>query len=95
MFGWGVSTVSVDELAEKLSAGKPVVIDVREPREFAAGHIKGSVNIPLGTLAAKAAKFDAGTDTYVICHSGNRSSSAVRVLQRAGFEHVYNVKGGT
>lgn len=94
MFGWGVRAVSVDELAEKLSAGKPVVIDVREPREFAAGHIKGSVNIPLGALAAKTGKFDPGTDTYLICHSGNRSASAARILQRAGFEHAYSVKGG-
>jgi rhodanese-related sulfurtransferase len=94
MFGWGVKTVSVGELAEKLAEGKPVLIDVREPREFASGHVKGSVNIPLGALAAKAGKYDSGTDTYLICHSGNRSASAARVLQRAGFEHAYSVKGG-
>jgi len=95
MFGWGVRTVSVGELADKLAAGKPVLIDVREPREFASSHVKGSVNIPLGTLAEKAGKFDTGTDTYLICHSGNRSASAARILERAGFEHAYSVKGGT
>jgi len=95
MFGLGVKTVTVDQLAEKLAAGKPVVIDVREPREFAAGHLKGSVNVPLGTLADKAGKYDKGADIYLICHSGNRSATAARIMARAGFEHAYSVKGGT
>jgi rhodanese-related sulfurtransferase len=95
MFGWGTKTVSVQELAEKLAEGKQVLIDVREPYEFAAGHVKGAVNVPLGSLAAKLSKFDPNAETYVICHSGSRSGTAVRLMKRAGFENAYSVRGGT
>jgi len=95
MFGWGVPSVTVDELAEKLSERNQVLIDVREPHEFARGHVKGAVNVPLGQLAAKIGKFRADAETYVICQSGSRSRAAVGALQRAGFANVYNVKGGT
>jgi len=95
MFGWGVKTVTVEELAEKLKQGKQVLIDVREPYEFKAGHVKGAVNVPLGQLADRLGKFDSNAETYVICQSGHRSASAVRLLKRAGFEHAYSVKRGT
>jgi rhodanese-related sulfurtransferase len=95
MFGWGVKSVSIDELAEALAQGKQVLIDVREPYEFAAGHVKGARNVPLGQLANKLGGLDSQAVTYVICASGNRSKSAVRRMARAGFEHAYSVKGGT
>ena len=95
MFSWGVKTITVDKLADKLAQGKPVLIDVREQSEFAGGHVGGAVNVPLGQLADRLGKFDRTAETYVICQSGHRSASAVRVLRRAGFEHVYSVKGGT
>jgi len=96
VFGWGVKTISTTELAEKLAGkGKHTLIDVREPHEFAAGHVKGSLNIPLGQLADSLRKLDAEVETFVICHSGSRSASAVRVMKRAGFENAYSVKGGT
>jgi rhodanese-related sulfurtransferase len=95
MFGWGVKSVTVDELADRPADGKQVLIDVREPYEFAAGHVKGAVNIPLGQLAGKLGKLDSRAETYVICQSGHRSATAVRVLARSGFEHAYSVRGGT
>lgn len=95
MFGWGVPSVTGEELAEKLSQGKKVLIDVREPYEYAGGHIKGAVNIPMGQLGEKIRKYKADAEMYVICASGSRSSSAVGALRRAGFENVFNVKGGT
>ena len=95
MFGWGVKTINTQELADKLVQGKQVLIDVREPYEFAAGHVKGSVNIPLGQLAGRLGKLDPDAETYVICHSGSRSATAVRFLAKSGFEHAYSVKGGT
>jgi len=95
MFGWGMKAVTVEELAEKLAQGRPVLIDVREPWEFSGGHLKGAVNVPLGQLADRLGKFDARADTYVICQSGHRSATAVGLLKRAGFENAYSVKGGT
>lgn len=95
MFGWGIKTVTVDELADRLKQGKPVLIDVREPYEFASGHVKGAVNVPLGRLGDTLSKFDSHAETYVICQSGHRSVAGVRLMKRAGFEHVYSVKRGT
>ena len=95
MFGWGIESVTTDELADKLRAGKIVLIDVREPYEFASGHVKGAMNIPLGTLPSKLGGLDPAAETYVICQSGHRSASAVRRLAGAGFARPINVKGGT
>ena len=95
MFGWGTKTITIDELADKIKQGVQVLIDVREPYEFAAGHVEGAVNIPLATLPSRLDKLDAKAETYVICQSGHRSATAVSVLKRAGFEHAYSVKGGT
>jgi len=95
VFGWGVKTITTDELAEKIKVGKPVLIDVREPSEFAAGHVRGARNIPLAQLAARAQKLDPTAETLLICQSGHRSARAAKQLKRAGFEHAYTVKGGT
>jgi rhodanese-related sulfurtransferase len=95
MFGLGVKTITTQELAEKIKAGKVVLIDVREPYEFAAGHISKAVNIPLGKLAERMEWFDKDAETFVICQSGHRSATATRKLTRAGFSAVYSVKGGT
>ena len=95
MFGWGVATVTADELARKLEHGRHVIIDVREPSEFATGHVPSSVNVPLGLLAQEIGALDARAETYVICQSGSRSVTGVRILKRAGFEHAFSVKGGT
>jgi rhodanese-related sulfurtransferase len=95
MFGWGVKSVTVDGLAERIGRGRVVLLDVREPNEFASGHVKGAVNVPLGALAGKLGSLDPAAETFVICQSGNRSVTAVRLLDRAGFAHAYNVKGGT
>jgi rhodanese-related sulfurtransferase len=95
MFGWGVKTITSDELSAKLSHGKPVLIDVRERHEFDGGHVKGAVNVPLGRLTDRLGKFDPGAETYVICESGSRSAVAVGRMQRAGFDNAYSVKGGT
>ncbi len=95
MFGWGVKTVTVDELSDKLGQGKQALIDVREPYEFAAGHVKGAVNVPLGQLSERLGKLDPSAETYVICQSGHRSATAAGLLKRAGFENAYSVKGGT
>ena len=95
MFGFGVKTITTDELAERIGAGKPQVIDVREPYEFAEGHVPGARNIPLAQLAHEARTLDPATETLLICRSGHRSATAAKQLVRAGFENVRSVKGGT
>jgi rhodanese-related sulfurtransferase len=95
MFGPRVKTISIDQLADKLKAGDPVLLDVREPGEFAAGHVPGAVNVPLAALRHQAGGLDASAETLLICESGRRSETAAKILTRAGFERAYSVKGGT
>ena len=71
-----------------------VLLDVREPDEYAAGHIPGSVNLPLSVIAAapkRVPKKD--TPLFVYCLSGNRSSSAVGALKSMGYTSVTNIGG--
>ena len=95
MFGPGVRTITTAQLAERLARGKPVLLDVREPSEFATGHVPDARNVPLGGLAAASARLDPLAETLVICRSGRRSVTAARQLKRAGFADVYSVAGGT
>lgn len=85
------------ELKNFLDKGA-VIVDVRSPQEFSAGHIKGSKNIPLGILQSKMEeikRFDKPIVT--VCQSGMRSSSAKSFLQAKGLEVMnggswFNVK---
>lgn len=84
-----IPTVTVSEIPDDA-----VVIDVREPDEWAAGHAPGAIHIPLGDVPAHLDKLPS-TDTSlpVICRSGGRSGRAVQWLVQQGFD-VVNVDGG-
>ncbi|MGB5134836.1 MAG: rhodanese-like domain-containing protein [Prochlorococcaceae cyanobacterium] len=86
------SRVSAHDLAHQLTSHDVTVIDVREPVEFASGHIEGSLNIPLGRLAE--ADLPSGP-LVLVCHSGNRSSRGLRILQQQGHPYpVADLEGG-
>ena len=67
-----------------------LLTDVRTPGEFAQGHVKGSVNIPLDLVAAKLPEFKNQKNIVVFCRSGNRSSQAKAILEQNGFTNVIN-----
>ena len=69
------------------------LVDVRTPGEFADGHVKGSVNIPLDQVPSQLAKFKDKKNIVVFCRSGGRSSQAKSILEQNGFTNVVN--GGT
>jgi sulfur-carrier protein adenylyltransferase/sulfurtransferase len=90
----GVPEISVRELKEKLDAGEDVfVLDVREPHEYEVANI-GAPLIPLGELPERLVELWGNENIAVHCKTGGRSARAVKLLQDAGFENVYNVKGG-
>lgn len=73
-----------------LAAAGAVIIDVRTPEEFRAGHIKQSVNIPLQVIAGKIADLKKKNKPIIaVCRSGARSGTAVGILKNAGME-AYN-----
>ena len=73
------------------------VVDVREPYEYAMGHVPGAVNIPLGRFVAEVGKLPKDRKLVVVCASGGRSSQAAQYLVGQGFggERVGNLEGGT
>ncbi|KXK03891.1 MAG: beta-lactamase domain-containing protein [Acidobacteria bacterium OLB17] len=88
--------VSVNEAADALTGdGNAQLIDVRRPAEYAAGHAKGAVNIPLDSLSREIERIDPERPAYVICQSGYRSSLASGILENAGVKAISNVVGGT
>ncbi len=77
------------------SAGPPLVlIDVREPREFAARHLEGARNIPLRELESRLAEFAGAGDPVFLCRSGHRSLLACAIAWRAGIAAPGHLEGG-
>ena len=74
----------------KLIAEGAKIIDVRSPGEFAGGHIKSSVNIPLGSPEKSFSKFKKDDVIITCCASGMRSASAKSILKSKGYTQVYN-----
>ncbi|MCL2919501.1 rhodanese-like domain-containing protein [Shewanella litorisediminis] len=72
-----------------------MLVDVRTPEEYAAGHLEGAINIPYEVIATEFAKRAIDKDTSVVlyCRSGRRSGVANDALNAAGFTRVYNGGG--
>ncbi len=86
--------ISAPELARRLKNNPPLLLDVREPHELAISALPGSLNIPLGTLAARLSELDSAREMVVLCKAGTRSARAVELLASAGFRRVKNLQGG-
>ena len=89
--------IEPDELAMDIPFDEQlVVLDVRKEVEFADGHVKGALNIPLGDMTdpATMADFDDNQNLYVHCAGGYRSVIAASLLKRQGIHNVRNVLGG-
>ena len=89
----GVPEITVDELAERMAAGAPV-IDVREPDEYVDGHVPSARHIPLTDVPARLDEIPVTDAVLVICRSGARSLRAAEFLAAHGIPAV-NVSGGT
>jgi rhodanese-related sulfurtransferase len=85
-------TAPVSGVPDPLPEGL-VVLDVREQNEWDAGHVEGSVHLPLADLGEGYADLPTGAQTLVVCRSGNRSAHATAYLVQQGVEAV-NLDGG-
>ena len=70
-----------------------MIVDVREPNEFANGAIKGAINIPLSELRERMQEIPKDVPVYVHCRSAQRSYNAVMALENSGYDNVYNISG--
>jgi rhodanese-related sulfurtransferase len=86
-----IPTASVDGVPDPLPEGL-LVLDVREDDEWEAGHVEGSLHIPLMSLGERSDEVGSG-QTLVVCRSGHRSAQAAAYLNDQGFDAV-NLEGG-
>ena len=87
--------ITPEELQSRLDAGaKVVLLDVREPMEWAIGHLAGAVHIPMRSVSARIGELDPEAETVVYCHHGSRSAAVAAMLRHAGFRDVRNLTGG-
>jgi rhodanese-related sulfurtransferase len=87
-----VPTVTVDDVSDPTSE-EWVVLDVREPFEWADGHIDGALHIPMGEIPARIGELDPQARTLVVCHVGARSARVTAWLHQQGFDAA-NLAGG-
>lgn len=88
--------IDAAELAGRLDGpDAPLILDVRTPGEFSAGHIPGALNIPHDELAERLAELDGSRQREIVvhCKSGRRASLAEELLASAGFENLRDLNG--
>ena len=92
----GPGALSADGAVQLINREKAVVVDVCEPAEFASGHVAGAKNIPLGQLEGKLATTvkNKALPVILVCYSGARSSRAVSIAKKLGFENAHSLSGG-
>jgi glyoxylase-like metal-dependent hydrolase (beta-lactamase superfamily II)/rhodanese-related sulfurtransferase len=93
--GGPVPQTTVDALEGRLAADGGILVDVREPEEFAAGHVPGALNLPQADLASNLDAVPRDRPVYLVCQGGFRSRRAAQFLRQVGYDRVVNVDGGT
>ena len=93
--GGEVAGIGAPEAPAWLERHEAVVLDVREPWEYAAGHIPGATSIPQADLATRLEEVPKERDLLVVCAGGTRSMRAGQFLQRLGYSRITNLEGGT
>ncbi|MBN8509403.1 MAG: rhodanese-like domain-containing protein [Burkholderiales bacterium] len=94
--GAGGGAVSTTDAVRLINHDKAVLIDVREPAEFAAGHAAGARNVPLAALeSSKHLPGNKALPLVVVCATGARSARAAAQLRKAGYAQARSLAGGT
>lgn len=98
MFGFGKKSehqeITPDQLNQMLSRGEALLVDVREPDEFAHGHIPGAVNLPLSIFSADKVPHPQGKTVVLQCAGGKRSGMALDKCETAEAAINTHLAGG-
>jgi rhodanese-related sulfurtransferase len=94
--GRAIMHANAREAAQLIAEKKVTVLDVRTPKEFAAGHIAGATNLDFSAddFAKQLEKLDKEKAYVVHCASGRRSTSSLPQFERLGFQHIIHLDGG-
>jgi rhodanese-related sulfurtransferase len=94
--GLNAGTLNANGAVQLINREKAVVVDVCEPAEFAAGHVSGAKNVPLGELEAKlpGAVKNKTLPLILVCATGARSGRAVAIAKKLGYEQAQSLGGG-
>ena len=92
----GIELVPPAEFAKNIELGKGQLIDVRTPKEYNGGYIKGAVNMHLydTDFEQRIDTLDKNKPVYVYCKVGGRSAEAVAIMKSKGFRHIVELDGG-
>ena len=90
-----VPSIGITEVVPWLQERQAYIIDVREPQEFADGHIPNALSVPQSELAISLADVPKDSDVLVECAGGNRSLRSAGFLKAVGYTRVTNLDGGT
>src|SRR5664279_894542 len=89
----GDTEISYTALADALRRGACLVVDVREPREYASGHVPGAINQPLSRFDPK--QLPTGKPVVLVCQAGGRTAKALSQARSVGRDDVCHYAGGT
>jgi rhodanese-related sulfurtransferase len=91
-----VDEIAPDAAATLLEAPATVLLDIRTPDEFAAGHIAGAANVDFyaADFNAQLDSLDSGATYVIYCRSGNRTTAALEIFRDLGFTEVHAIAGG-
>lgn len=86
---------TAQEVWDRLKKGEKLrIVDVREPGEFASGHIPGAELISMGRIPSSLNLFDKDEQVIFVCRSGGRSYQVSSYMDSSGFKNVINMQGG-
>ncbi|MCK8613540.1 rhodanese-like domain-containing protein [Gordonia sp. C13] len=89
-----ITQVPVTDLPDDFTqTADAVMLDVREDDEWANGHIRGAVHIPMAEIPGRLGELDPDADLYVVCHSSGRSMRVLQYLAQVGYDGIC-VRGG-
>ena len=85
---------AIPEVSAAEVASDAILIDVREPEEWAAGHVDGSTHLPMMEIPGRIGEIPHDGDVVIVCRSGHRSANVVLYLMNQGWDNLRNLEGG-
>ncbi len=86
--------ISCDDAQQKLTDGSAVLVDIRDPAAFAAGHVPGALHLSNQNVQDFVQNSDPDRPVLVMCYHGHSSQNAAQFLVQQGFTQVFSVDGG-